>query len=326
MPPKKKAQKPRPPRINITANGNLAINGSTQLIGVFNYTTAKTSNEEFLGSLEPCDFTIIRKERKLTPGTCEWIAGLDEYEHWNSQKNILWIFGKPGSGKSYISQVSTLQLKSEPSLITDAWQYIYKRLEAQNITLMYFIFDSKSEQTKDLRSLKKFYQTIAHQLLIQLQRAKSNPKAKWFATARQKILEDAMSSKSLIDATRYILAKITPAYLIVDALDECADTNPESLQEWLEEIQLFPNLQIVITSRPLQHIKKIAENDDYIRSYIHLQLDSVIEKSKKDIELFIKYRLQKSESLSPEMSRIEDMLKEKSNVCADHKLNCLLVY
>lgn len=187
---------------------------------------------------------------------------------------------------------------------------------------MYFFFDAKSAEAKDLRSLKKFYQTILHQLLKGIPRTNSKLRAKCFTIVRRRILEEDQNDKSLKGAIRDVLTMVQPSFLVVDALDECKDADPEILKEWLAEIKTFPKLQIVITSRSLQSTKPLA-NDPL---YIHLQLNSVIDKSNDDIRLFIVDRIQKSEALPPEIPRVVKELRRKSNVGADHALNCLHKY
>jgi hypothetical protein len=50
----------------------------------------------------------MRKRRpNLVPGTCKWILDQPAFQKWSAEtRSILWLFGKPGSGKTYISQVS----------------------------------------------------------------------------------------------------------------------------------------------------------------------------------------------------------------------------
>lgn len=46
--------------------------------------------------------------------TCEWILELDEYKSWKSQpRGLLWIKGKPGTGKSTLMTFLYDQLKQD---------------------------------------------------------------------------------------------------------------------------------------------------------------------------------------------------------------------
>ncbi|KAL9119462.1 MAG: hypothetical protein Q9187_003983 [Circinaria calcarea] len=196
------------------------------------------SNQELLGSFEPCDFEPIRDERhsKFTAGTCQWITREWQFQRWNLQNNLPWILGRAESGKSFIAH------------------YLCEHLEQENLIPMCFFFDSKSTDTKDLRSLRKFYHTILHQLLNQIPRADSNLRAKFFEIVRQRVQDEDLTPKCLKEAKRDVLAMVQPAFLVVDALDECTGTDPEVLKEWLEELKTSQKLQVGKASKTLLKI------------------------------------------------------------------------
>lgn len=65
------------------------------------------SELKLLKNLEPCSFKDEEKRRRsLTRGTCEWIIEENEFQNWGPENSILWILGNPGSGKTFIAQVS----------------------------------------------------------------------------------------------------------------------------------------------------------------------------------------------------------------------------
>ncbi|KIX08083.1 uncharacterized protein Z518_02738 [Rhinocladiella mackenziei CBS 650.93] len=252
--------------------------------------------------LEPCDFESINNEYRLkfTPGTCQWIEQEREFQEWGAEKNLLWIFG---SGKSFTAH------------------YIREHLKRKNDFLMHFFFDSKSAEVKGLWSLRVFYQTILHQLLLQLIDRNRDTSEKLKAECLEIVryeetrLGDLKGARSKV-AMRQILAKVGPTFLVVDALDECPDSDPDVLRDWLGELNGLPHLRTVITSRPEQRIRDAAE----IGLHINLELNSLVHKSNEDIRLFIRTRLQNSKDLQGSGSawekvkaRIEEELMAKSN-------------
>lgn len=176
---------------------------------------------------------------------------------------------------------------------------------------MYFFFDAKNEDAKDLRSLRKFYQTILHQLLEGIRKSRPKMKAQCFKLVRKKILQEGPGETAYVEALRELLHRASPSVLVVDALDECRDSDPATLKEWLVKITEFPNLKIVITSRSLQGIKKLSDNP----LYINLQLSGVVDKLDADIERFILDRIKREGSMFPgEMPRVVEKLKSRSSV------------
>ncbi|KAL6696427.1 ankyrin repeat-containing domain protein [Trichoderma pleuroticola] len=255
------------------------------------------SEVELLKSLKPCLFNDEEKrQRNLTPGTCEWITQENEFQNWTAAGNgpddrVLWVLGNPGSGKTFIAQ----------------WLCDHLRQTAEN-NVMCFFFDAKNKDSKELRSLKKFYQTILHQLLQGIKLSRPEVKADCFATAEKIILREGMRKTAYIEALRQVLSQAGRSFLVIDAVDECADEEIDAVQEWLNEIRRFPNLHIVITSRPRQDAENLYDNSPCIL------LNDVVTQLNKDIEKFILSRINKPGALFPErMPKVVEKLKARSS-------------
>ncbi|KAI1418784.1 ankyrin repeat-containing domain protein [Xylaria sp. FL1777] len=246
-----------------------------------------------LGNLDHCDFALILEERqrKLTPDTCRWITEEPEFRNWQSEGYILWIFGGPGSGKSFIAY------------------YLYEYLVTEGQIPLHFFFDSKSAGT-NINSFKKFYQTIIYQLLQQALRKPEITRKKCFDIARQRLIHGDTSLATLTQAVRDLLSILGSAYLLIDAVDECTGSKKDALDAWLGEIKQLPGVRTVITSRSPQDLQILANN----AQCIVLNLPSRIAKSNQDIRLFIEHRLQNSDN--PQfsgMGEIAEHVAEKSS-------------
>ncbi|VUC20684.1 unnamed protein product [Clonostachys rosea] len=69
---------------------------------------------------------IITAKGDRVDGTCEWITSTFEYTQWmQSSSGLLWIFGGPGKGKTFLSV------------------YLTEVLDKVGITLVYFFCDNK---------------------------------------------------------------------------------------------------------------------------------------------------------------------------------------
>lgn len=174
---------------------------------------------------------------------------------------------------------------------------------------MKFFFDAKNEDFRDLRSLEKFYQTILHQLLTGIKKTFPKLKASSFKSVQKAIQREGPGKMSYFKALQVVLGQTEQSFLVVDALDECKDTDTDALKEWLEEIRRLPNLCILITSRPSRELKTLYGSSPCI------QLSDMISKLDKDIERFIIDRINNADSMFPrEMPKVLEKLKHRSSV------------
>ncbi|KAH9177270.1 hypothetical protein EDB89DRAFT_1528228 [Lactarius sanguifluus] len=177
-------------------------------------------------------------------GTAAWFFQCDIFKEWELVGSLLWVHGKPGSGKSIFSSAIVKHVK-----------------HLRNASMAYFFFDFRDKEKK--QDLRNFLTS----LLIQLS-AHSNP-------CRDIIFnlysdhDNGTQQPSIGDLTKclhemLLVAARRPVYLIIDALDECPNISglptPRSLLLGLLEdlVDLrVPNLHICVTSRPEVDIKSI---------------------------------------------------------------------
>lgn len=145
---------------------------------------------------------------------------------------------------------------------------------------MRFFFDLKHPE---LGSLTKFYQTILHQLLYQLQDSHLKASEICYSIVGNNAL--VLSAASLKAAIQQILGLLGSTYLIIDAFDECQQNGDQKLLlNWLADQELHPGMKTLITSRPKAGIKEIAEHN----LCIQLELNSLVKKSNEDIKCSFK--------------------------------------
>ncbi|RGP69897.1 ankyrin repeat-containing [Fusarium longipes] len=207
-------------------------------------------------SLEPYDFDRERTERgsTRTPDTCEWIIQETSFQQWiSSEDRTFWMFGKPGSGKTFITD------------------YVCSHLEESNV-LMYFFFDSDNPQ---INTLEKFYRTCLYQLLVQVA---YRDRKRILDIVHKEVSGGIQKAKLVVNAIKQVLKEFGSGYLIIDAIDEC--NGPKELKvNLLKDLAGIPKLKIMISSRPLEDIVAIANGS------LQLQLSSVTGKSDRDIQL-----------------------------------------
>ncbi|KAI9434703.1 hypothetical protein H4582DRAFT_1881751, partial [Lactarius indigo] len=181
-------------------------------------------------------------------GTATWLTRGDAFKGWRTDGCLLWVHGKPGSGKSILSSV----------IIRD----IEDVCNAGFASMAYFYFDFKDTAKQDSRALLS-------SLLIQLSDQ---------SDAYCDILHDLYSAhrrgsvqpndNALAQCLKTMLVALgdTPIYLVLDAVDECLNTSgvpsPREkvlgLVKDLVELKLS-NLHLCITSRPEIDIRNALE-------------------------------------------------------------------
>ncbi|KAH9013199.1 hypothetical protein EDB85DRAFT_2098425 [Lactarius pseudohatsudake] len=181
-------------------------------------------------------------------GTAAWLTRGDAFKGWRTDGCLLWVHGKPGSGKSILSSV----------IIRD----IEDICNARFASMAYFYFDFKDTAKQDSRALlsslliqlsdqSDTYCDILHDLYSTHRRGSVQPK-------------DGALTQCL--KTMLVALGQTPIYLVLDAVDECLNTSgmPSPREKVLrlvkELVELkLSNLHLCITSRPEIDIRNALE-------------------------------------------------------------------
>ncbi|KAH9069606.1 hypothetical protein EDB83DRAFT_440420, partial [Lactarius deliciosus] len=172
-------------------------------------------------------------------GTAEWFLDSNQFENWKLTGSLLWIHGKPGSGKSILCS----------AIIND----VATVCEAGSASMAYFYFDFRDVDKKARRNLLP-------SLLAQLS-TRSNAFCdilfRLYETHDQGARQP--SDKALTQCLKKMLTLPNqgPVYLIIDALDECPDTSdvPSAREQVLDLVKdlvslRLSTLHICVTSRP----------------------------------------------------------------------------
>ncbi|KAN0128641.1 hypothetical protein V8E53_013560 [Lactarius tabidus] len=172
-------------------------------------------------------------------GSAQWFFRGRIYSEWKSTGSLIWIYGKPGSGKSILCS----------AIIQDIETLCKEGLGS----IAYFYFDFRDLDKQNRRNLLP-------SLLVQL----STQSHSHCDTLHRLYLEHGKGTKKPTEAalTQCLKDMLTipdqpPIYIILDALDECPNSyglpSPRSqvltLVKQLMDLQL-PHLHICATSRP----------------------------------------------------------------------------
>ncbi|KAN0141468.1 hypothetical protein V8E53_000713 [Lactarius tabidus] len=170
-----------------------------------------------------------------------WFFEASIFKRWMSDGSLLWVHGKPGSGKSVLCA----------SII----QHIMTLRNAGTATLGYFYFDFRGERKQNVRN-------AVTSLLIQLSAHSglcSDIVHRFYSEHGKGTQQPSIRSLvACLKEMTTVTAQQQPVFIFMDALDECPDDGlPTPREEVLELVKDLVsmhahllNLHICVTSRP----------------------------------------------------------------------------
>lgn len=181
----------------------------------------------------------IARDRQCE-GTAEWFLLGSRFQEWVATGSLLWIHGKPGSGKSVLCSAII--------------NHISTMCETGSASMAYFYFDKRDINK---RSCYKLLSSLLTQLSY-LSNRSLDILALLYSTHHDGARQP--SYRALTQCLKDILSLPAhpPVYLIMDAIDECPNDSgiPSAREEVLGLIQdlvlvglRFPNLHLCVTSR-----------------------------------------------------------------------------
>ncbi|KAF1926121.1 uncharacterized protein M421DRAFT_68272 [Didymella exigua CBS 183.55] len=228
-------------------------------------------------------------------GTCEWFLQHVHFREWLQQvSRPLLVSADPGCGKSVLAK------------------YLVDRVLAESATVCYFFFKDQDQNT-----VRQALCALLHQLFSQ----------------RPNLLKHAMSQyeqdgKGLVDSTKSLWTVLEnavqdsqtgPIIVVLDALDECAESEFEDLMRNIEgqcrnSQSSRGALRYLMTSRPYEQI--VGRFQGLLKSFprIHIPGEEKSETISQEVNHVIKYRVEclaRDEKLSTDIQAdlLDELLK-----------------
>ncbi|KZP17138.1 hypothetical protein FIBSPDRAFT_1047078 [Athelia psychrophila] len=251
------------------AGGNAQI---TNINGDFKFYQMTPDQEDkiyqWLGAPDSSgNFHAAREKHHGNTGT--WFLEGERYVQWKeTPDSTLWVYGTPGCGKTIICSTVIEMIRAECA-------------EEPSSACAYFFFDNRNGQT-DLSLHDKFIRSLIKQLSHQSASFPA-PLVDLYGGGQQQ-----PSIQSLQLVLEEIIDGFERTFIIVDAVDECADR--EKMLAWVEELtqRKRGNLQLLFSSRPEQDVTEKLSSMAYIA---RVTLNSRL--ADKDIESYIDAMLSK---------------------------------
>lgn len=215
-------------------------------------------------------------------GTGTWFVKREEFATWKTKSSsFLWLYGKPGSGKSVLAATINENIMDQC------------RLEPSTAVL-FFCFDFADNE-------KQHHESMIRSFIIQLFTLNTHS-FQALKSLRSSYGLGQPSFNALLSLLREMIEHFQETFIIVDALDECKER--ENLLTILKKIAdwKLAALHILVTSRKENDIEEsmnmlsdeklriclegVQANDD-ICAYIHdrLQTDQNLKRWQKNAEV-----------------------------------------
>ncbi|KAF9060241.1 hypothetical protein BDP27DRAFT_1430319 [Rhodocollybia butyracea] len=213
---------------------------------------------------------------KRTPGTGEWIFSHPQFVEWReATSGTLWIQGKVGSGKTFLSTAIIQELKADSASLC-----------------CYYYFDNR-----DNSQTKTNARGLLQSLLLQMATRSGgvHPALHGLYTKCTEGLMEPTTAE--LSATLEVVSKdLRPVYLVLDAMDECS----EAFDVLKHLAHLKKNLCIAVTSRYMA-------TDYDVSWYIHLDHTEYFH---QDVAQYLEEKF-RHRKLKPELlTEIVDQLRE----------------
>lgn len=169
------------------------------------------------------DLEKLRRAKPRAPGTCEWLAHRHEFKAWfNGDEQILWIEGRPGTGKTVLSMFTVDYLEGKIKLKKTEYE---KRPASQKQggilpdTLAYYFCDARDSRRNTAGSI------IGGLLQQLLQGRKELLKGMEETFMKKRLLDDTELWKVFQDILSLLKKFFGNVYLLIDGLDECESSS-----------------------------------------------------------------------------------------------------
>jgi WD40 repeat protein len=248
--------------------------------------------EKFLGVHEKSEDSLAAYEEQQIEGSCRWLTTSDSFCDWRDGfepgKEIFWVNGQPGSGKSFLAA------------------HVATSLEDLNMDCSYFFIRHGDKSSSTL-------ETCLRSLAFQMALTNFKVREEIFAMQQNDVHLDhdeprALWRKLFVGGIFRATFQRTQ-YWIIDALDECHNYN--ALFPLLAKLDSRIPLRIFITSRPSPMIHK---GFTQLRNFITETASP--ENTLGDIKLYVKRKVEDLDIGHVEyMQKITSTILEKSEGC-----------
>ncbi|CAI6339214.1 unnamed protein product [Periconia digitata] len=268
------------------------------------------TDEVFTEWLTPTDFHAQHSDtiNRWQDGTCQWFLDSAQFLAWFGPENrkydtsclpsrpgnkTLLCTGNPGAGKTVIAAVAIKHL-------TD------KCTDCTSVGIAYVYFNYKAQEL----NISEMLAAILKQL-VQAQSSFAEPVEQLYL---RHIKGTRPSLKEIFNALQAVIAKYSRVYIVIDALDECQESNG-TRRRFLTKLQDLQNLKtetdvrLMVTSRDIPDIVDQFQTPDVLRLEVRA--------THEDVKRFVEGQRDSLPSCIRNVPKMKDSVKEKIAEAAD---------
>ncbi|KAJ7110801.1 ankyrin repeat-containing domain protein [Mycena crocata] len=219
-------------------------------------------------------------------GTCRWFLEGDGFIKWQDYPGVLWIQGHSGSGKTVLSSVVINKLIDDQRLARDL---------GKSSAVAFFYFDFKD---KNGNAVENAFRRVVLQLSAQSTCSYTTLHEHFMLSNGQTL----PTYQDLVKVFQRLLLELGRTYLVLDALDECQETELNKLMDFVLMLCNWDRsrLHVMITSQPRQFFT------DNLSSIPRIYLDA--ENTRQDIRRYVTAELQHNHKMGKWASRAGDIV------------------
>ncbi|KAG8416814.1 hypothetical protein J3459_013602 [Metarhizium acridum] len=183
---------------------------------------------------------LERKTDKLIDIAFSWVMGTKEYtsfSNWHGfdSRRMLWIKGGPGTGKTMLLMGIVREISTQSAAFAPSASY--------------YFCQGTGDQTRN--NATALFRSLLWMLLIQQPRLIQHLRAK-HKYAGSSLFTDSNAFSVMSEAFENMLKdpSFTPAYFVVDGLDECDGTKEDLIQLIYRSLSISHKVRWLISSRP----------------------------------------------------------------------------
>ncbi|KAK6534601.1 hypothetical protein TWF281_005909 [Arthrobotrys megalospora] len=219
-------------------------------------------------------------------GTAGWIFDTPEYRQWEEDgnqiapssntvnKNILWISGPPGRGKTIWT-----------GSIAERLQNTFDSNNLSGASSAYFFFEQKGSETYS----ENAYRAILAQILTHNSQDEAVVDRVSFIMNDKQTGQLQASQQQLLDTLNILIPSLGITAFVVDGVDECRDR--KALVSNLFRLALSPNVKLILLSRP--NVPELCKKSSHILTLV-LESNAV----RGDIGIYLQRNLSDMQSNS----------------------------
>jgi hypothetical protein len=181
--------------------------------------------------------------KRHQPGTGEWLIDHPAFEQWKvTPASVLWLYGKPGCGKTVLSS----------SII----EHLEHEYDAQaEVVLSYFYFDFGTPAKQSVTSCLRY---VLSRLTSRIPKIPDLLKDLYVKKCNYGNESPGLSDLIAVFKLFAEYDGFQDVFVAIDALDECPTSNRSELLDFMETISSWTDskLHIFLTSRPEPDIEK----------------------------------------------------------------------